>query len=714
MSERSLADILEEHGISPEMLRGPVMSRRTFLTTVGGGIAVLIALPVLGLAAEEATVGRRPRGISRELPKDIAGWLHIDQQGTVTAYAGKVELGQNVRTSLSIIVAEELRLPLAAVHIVLGDTMLTPFDAGTFGSRTTPGTVPPLRQAAAAARELLLTLASEKLSVDRAKLTMANGKVTDPATRRSLGFGEVTKGLELVQSIPAETPVTSPALWRVVGKPALKVDATDVVTGRKRFASDFKRPGMLYAKVLRPPALRATIKSLDTTKAEAMSGVLVCRDGDFVAIAAPSEAVAEQAVGAVKVEWNRTPQVSEKELLEHLRKTAAPPAGGGTNAGSVAAAMAEADFKLNQTYTVSYIAHAAIEPRSGIAEFDGNGLTVWAATQSPFGVRSELARILGMPEGEIRVIGLDTGCGFGGKTRGHAALEAGRIAKLLKKTVRVAWTREEEMTGTHFRPAGIIDISSGVTKGGALTAWEYHNYNSGPAGLGTPYNVPNQKVSFHPCDGPLPGGAYRALAAPANFFARESHMDELAHAVNMDPVLFRLNNATDPRLRAVIKTAAQRFNWRGKPASGHGFGIAAGTEKGGYVATCVEVSVDSRGQVSVVRLLSAYECGAVINPLHVSNQVEGGATMALGAALFEAIHFENGTILNPTFVDYRVPRFSDIPKTEAVLLDRKDLASAGAGEAPCCAVGAAIGNAIFNATGVRLRALPLVPNGMPK
>jgi isoquinoline 1-oxidoreductase len=632
----------------------------------------------------------------------------------VTAYAGKVEFGQNVRTMLAMVVAEELGLQPAQVHVVLADTMLTPFDMGTFGSRSTPATVPPLRQAAAAARELLLTLGAEKLTVDRAKLTVADGKVTDPATHRSLGFGELTKGEELVQSIPADTPVIPPAQWRVEGKPALKVDAADVVTGSKKFASDFKRPGMLYAKVIRPPALPgigATIKSADTSKAEAISGVLVCRDGDFLAVAAPSETIAEQAAAAVKVEWDHTPQVSEKELLDHLRKTAGPPP---ASTGALAAAMAEADVKLSETYTVSYVAHAAIEPRSGVAEFDGDNLTVWCATQSPFGVRSELARMFGMPETRIRVIALDTGCGFGGKTRGHAGLEAARIARMLKKPVRVAWTRQEEMTGTHFRPAGIIDISSGVQKDGALIAWEHHNYNSGPSGLGTPYHVPNQTVAFHPCDGPLPIGAYRALAAPVNFWARESHMDELAHALGMDPVEFRLKNATDPRLRAVIKAAAQRFGWRAKPAPGHGFGIAAGTEKGGYIATCVEIAVDSRGQVSVLRLVSAFECGAVINPLHLANQIEGGATMALGAALFEAIHFKDGAVLNSTFSDYRLPRFSDTPKIEAVILDRKDLPSAGAGEAQTCSVGGALANAIFNATGVRLRALPLVPGGMPK
>jgi isoquinoline 1-oxidoreductase len=713
MSERTLAEILEDHGISPEMLTGPVMSRRAFLGVLGGGIAVLVASPLLSRAGAQPAVGRRPRPVTRELPHDIAGWLHIDEQGAVTAYAGKVELGQNVRTSLTQVVAEELGLKPEAVHMVLGDTALTPFDMGTFGSRTTPYTVPPLRQAAAAARELLLGLAAEQLRVDRARLTVANGKVTDRASGRSVGFGELTKGRELVEVIPVGVAPIPPAQWKVVGKPVRKLDAADVVTGRKRYASDFKRPGMLYGKVLRPAALKTTLKSADTSQAEAMPGVVVCREGGFVGVAAPTEAAAEKALGTIRAEWDHTPQISPEELLDHLRKTAGEPSGGEPQ-GSVAAGMAQADITLEQTYTVAYVAHAAIEPRSAVAEWEAGNLTVWTATQSPFGVRSSLAQTFGIPEARIRVIGLDTGIGYGGKTPGQAALEAARMAKALGKPVRVAWTREEEMSWPHFRPAGIIDIRSGAKKDGALLAWEYHNYNSGPSALHTPYEVPNQVHGFHSCDGPLPQGAYRALAAPVNFFARETHMDELAHALSMDPVAFRLKNASDARLRAVIKAAAQRFGWRANPQPGHGFGIACGTEKGSYTATCAEVAVDARGAVAVKRILTAFECGAIINPLHLRNQVEGGAAMALGAALFEALEFRDGRILNPTFAQYRVPRFSDMPKIEAVLLDRKDLPSVGGGETPCCAVGAAVGNAILNATGVRLRSLPLVPNGMPK
>lgn len=286
--------------------------------------------------------------------------------------------------------------------------------------------------------------------------------------------------------------------------------------------------------------------------------------------------------------------------------------------------------------------------------------------------------------------------------------------KAAKRPVKLVWTREEEFTWAYFRPAGVIEVRSGARKDGALTAWEFHNYNSGGSAIRTPYDAPNQIIEAHSSRSPLRQGSYRALASTANVFARETHMDELAHAAGMDPLEFRLKNLKDARLRAVFEAAAQAFGWgKTKPAPGRGCGIGGGTEKGSYVATCAEVEVDrASGRVKVLRAVSAFECGAVVNPDHLKSQVEGCMMMGLGGALFEAIEFEGGKILNPHFADYRVPRFSDAPEVEVVLLDRKDLPSAGAGETPIVGIAPAVGNAIFAATGVRLRSLPLAPNGV--
>jgi isoquinoline 1-oxidoreductase len=312
------------------------------------------------------------------------------------------------------------------------------------------------------------------------------------------------------------------------------------------------------------------------------------------------------------------------------------------------------------------------------------------------------------------VIVPDTGSGYGGKHTGEAAIEAARLAKAAGAPVKVTWSREEELTWAYFRPAGVIEVSSGVTGDGAITAWEFHNYNSGGAGIRTPYEIPHQRIVFHPARSPLRQGSYRGLAATANHFAREVHMDELARSVKMDPLELRFKNLKDERLRAVFDAAAKAFGWgKGDRTPGRGVGIAGGVEKGGYVATCAEVSVDrASGDVKVVRVVTAFECGAVVNPDGLKNQIEGALIQGLGGALFEAVEFENGRILNPKLSSYRVPRFGDVPALETVVLDRKDLPSAGAGETPIVALAPAIGNAIYDATGVRLRSLPLVPDGL--
>jgi isoquinoline 1-oxidoreductase len=336
---------------------------------------------------------------------------------------------------------------------------------------------------------------------------------------------------------------------------------------------------------------------------------------------------------------------------------------------------------------------------------------VWTGTQRPFGVRSELAEAFHIPEERVRVIVPDTGAGYGGKHTGDAAIETARLAQAAGKSVKLVWTREEEFTWAYFRPAGVIDISSGVRNDGTITAWEFHNYNSGSSGIQHRYDIPNNKIVFHQSKSPLRQGSYRGLAATANHFAREVHMDELAHAVKMDPLEFRLKNLKDERLKAVLVAAAKSFGWGKAKTADRGFGISGGFEKGSYVATCAEIAVARpSGKVKISRVVTAFECGAIVNPDQLKNQVEGSVVMAIGGAMFEAIDFDNGKIVNGRFSRYRVPRFSDLPIIETVLVDRKDLPSAGAGETPIVGLAPAVGNAIFDATGIRLRSLPMTPN----
>jgi isoquinoline 1-oxidoreductase len=691
--------------------------RRDFLKVVGGGIVVCLVGEAF---AQQPGRGRGRGSGGNNVPQELSARLHISEKGEVTVYTGKVEVGQGSRTSLTQVVAEELRLPVAAIRLVMGDTELTPNDGGTSGSGTTPRTAPQLRRAAAAARELLLDLAAEEAKVERASLVVADGKVTHPPSKRSFTFGELTKGKKLTKKIAADVPETPPSEWKITGTPVPKVDAQALVTGKHKYSSDISRPGMLHGKVLRPATLKANLESINLKDAEAMPGVTVVRDGPFIGVAAASEYQAEQALAAIHAEWKSPPQISDTDLFESLKKPGGERGrgfGGGRgnqNRGSIDEGLAAADHKLQASYTIAYIAHAPMEPRAAVAEWQDGKLTVWTGTQQPMNVRNQLAGAFSIPQERVRVIVPDTGSGYGGKHTGEAALEAARLAKAAGKPVKLVWTRAEEFTWAYFRPAGVIEVNAGVRKDGTITAWDFHNYNSGFSAIQPPYDIRNQRCVLHSSSSPLRQGSYRALAATANHFARESHVDGLAHAVAIDPLEFRLKNLKDARLRAVLELAANQFGWgKPKPALMQGFGIAGGWEKESYVATCAEVTVDrSSGKVQVMRLVTAFECGTIVNPDNLKNQVEGAVVMGLGGALFEAIRFADGKILNGSFSRYRVPRFSDIPIVETVLLDRKDLPSAGAGETPIVAVAPAIGNAIFQATGNRLRSLPMVPNGL--
>jgi CO/xanthine dehydrogenase Mo-binding subunit len=702
-----------------ELFEGPAyrfsFNRRQFLKAFSGGIALIVPMSNLVANALQQEQGESGRNRSNErVPDDIGAWIHIDESGTVSAFTGKVEIGQNIRTSLAQAVADELHVPITTVRLVMADTDLTPFDLGTFGSLSTPRMAPQLRKAAAAARETLIALAAEQWKVAPAEVRIVNARFVNHDASKSLTLAEVAKGQKLVKTIPPDVAITPVGDWSIAGTSVPKVNGRDFVSGKHQYTSDMKREGMLYGRIVRPSALEATLVSSDTKAAEAMPGIVVVRDGDFIGVAAPDLETAMRAEKVIAVHWQAPGQPGNDELFDYLKKnTTASRGGGGRPVGSIADGMAAADKKLSQTYTVAYIAHAPLEPRAALAEWTDGKLTVWTGTQRPFGVRSELAEAFRIPEEKVRVIVPDTGSGYGGKHTGECAIEAARLARASGKPVKLVWTREEEFNWAYFRPAGVIEVSTGVKNDGTVTAWEFHNYNSGGSGIQVKYDFPNQNIQFHNSKSPLRQGSYRGLAATANHFAREVHMDELAHLVNMDPVEFRLKNIKDERLKAVLQAAANAFGWGRKKTEGRGYGIACGFEKGSYIATAAEVSVDAKtGRVKIERVVESFECGAIVNKLHLQNQVEGAVVQAIGGALFENIQFKNGQILNGKFSKYRLPRFSDVPKIEIVLLDRKDLPSAGAGETPIVGLAPAVGNAIFDATGVRVRSMPLAAEGV--
>lgn len=680
------------------------LSRRAFVQVVGAGLLVTSAG---GISFAQRRSGQIAPGVSR---------FRIDADGTVTVYTGKVEVGQGSRTQIGQAAAEELHVPLDHVALVMGDTDQVPDDGGTYGSQTTPRTIPTVRNAAAAARELLVELACEHWGVSSDGATVSDGVIQHSSGKR-MTLAELVAAATDVNSALAraeggDAALTPPESWTVLGTPVLKTGSRDVVTGAHMYPSDIRRPGMVYGKVLRPPSYRATLISIDMKAVDGMDGVQTVRDGDFVGLTAPTSFAAQRALEtlAKTAQWETVSHPSSATLFEYLKQNTQDGSGRSRAReqvdGDVDSAFADAKQTLRGSYGVSYIQHAPLEPRAAVAEWEDGKLTVWTGTQVPFGVRDELAEAFSISEEKVRVMQPDCGGGFGGKHRGDAAVEAARLAKAVGKPVSLVWTREEEFTWAYFRPAGVLEVAAAIDGDGTVTAWDFTNYNSGSSGLECPYAFPNQRIRFQPCDSPLREGSYRALAAPANNFAREAFIDRIAVATGEDPVAFRMRYLREERLKNVLNAAAESFGWINRDVKA--CGIACGTEKGSYVATCAEVAVDTAAKkIDVKRVCVAFECGAIQNPKNLRAQVEGCIVMGLGGALSEAIEFENGAILNPRFKDYAVPRFKDVPPIDVVLLNRPDLPSVGAGETPMIAIAPAIANALFAATGTPPEMLPL-------
>ncbi|HEX5104056.1 MAG TPA: molybdopterin cofactor-binding domain-containing protein, partial [Pirellulaceae bacterium] len=394
--------------------------RRDFLRVVGGGIVICLLVPAEANAQQRGT-GRRGFG-GASGPQEIGGWLHIAEDGQVTVFTGKVEVGQNIRTSLTQAVADELRLPTGAIKLVMADTRLCPPDAGTFGSRTTPDMAARLRRAASAAREMLLDLAAEQAQADRGTLDVSEGKIVNPATKVEYTYGELTKGQKITKTLAADVATTPVPKWQVGGTSVPKVGGRAIVTGKHQYASDVRLPGMLHGKVLRPPTLNAKLVTVDLSAAKALPDVVTVRDGDFVGVAAPTAYKAEQALAAIKAEWSSQPEPSDKMLFEDLKRSGSGASAGvgrfgqgGDSRGSIERGLAAAGHQLQATYTIAYIAHAPLEPRAAVAQWDGGQLTVWTGTQRPFGIQSDVARAFGLANEAMRVIVPDTGSAYGGK-----------------------------------------------------------------------------------------------------------------------------------------------------------------------------------------------------------------------------------------------------------------------------------------------------------
>lgn len=688
------------------------LRRRDFVRLLGGGIIVLFSADLSELLGQEA----RTRGY----PADFNAYLRIAADGRVTVYSGKIEMGQGVVTSLAQMAADELNVSLDSIDMVMGDTALCPFDAGTYGSMSTRFFGPALRAAAAEAKAVLLLLASERLKASPDALRVENGVVSlvsDRAVR--VTFGQLADGQKIVRKLDGKAVTKSVAEFRVMGKPEKRRDARAKVTGKALYAGDVRLPGMLYAKVLRPPAHGATLKSVDTSAAAGMPGVVVVNEGGLVAVLHADPEVAEKALGAVKAEFEvPQPPFDDETVFAHLVAS-----GGGGEEREKKGDLAEGEKKsvslLEGEYLNGYGAHASIETHTALARFEDGTMTVWASTQTPFPNQQAIAQALGLATERVRVITPFVGGGFGGKSGGGLqAIEAARLAKATGKPVQVCWSRAEEFFLDAFRPAAVVKIRSGVDGDGKICLWDYQVWAAGSRGAEQFYDVANNLMRTYGrwgSDTPkmhlFATGPWRAPGANINVFARESQVDAMAAKAKVDPLEFRLRNTSDKRMRGVLEAAAARFGWKkASSPSGRGVGVACGIDAGTYVALMAEVKVDvATGKVKVARITCAQDMGVVINPDGAKMQMEGCVMMGLGYTLSEEVRFRGGEILTRNFDTYELPRFSGMPELDTVLVKNDELTPQGGGEPALVPVGAVVANAIFDATGARLYRMPMTP-----
>jgi nicotinate dehydrogenase subunit B len=576
-----------------------------------------------------------------------------------------------------------------------------------------------LRQAGAEARSVLMDLASKKLKTPMKKLAVENGIIWDMRNKgKRISYAELVQGKRIERRVTQPVAVKKPSEFKFMGKSMIRRDSMDKVTGKAKFSGDIRVPGMIYAKILRPPAHGAKLSQVDVSEAKQVEGVKIIQDGDLIAALHPHPDAAAAALKKIKATYLKPESgLNENTIFDHLLKVAPsgePIAGG----GDLKTGEQQATGIIDETYLDGYVAHAPMEPHAAIAAIEGDRITVWSSSQTPFPAKKEVTEALGIQADRVRIISPFVGGGFGGKSRNLQVVEAARLAKLSGKPVQVAWSREEEFFYDSFRPAAVVKIRSGLDEKGMISFWDYHVYFAGQRGADQFYNIPNHSTQVHgagwagsPGSHPFATGAWRAPGNNTNTFARESQIDIMAAKVRMDPVAFRLRHLADGKMRRMMEAAADKFGWKEAIApSGRGFGVACGIDAGTYVVTMAEVAVDKKtGNVQVKRVLCTQDMGLAVNPEGAAIQMEGCVTMGLGYALSETIHFKGGEILDTNFDTYNIPRFSWLPRIETLILDNRESPPQGGGEPAIVTMGGVLANAIYDAVGVRMRRMPMTP-----
>lgn len=731
-------------------------SRRSALKA-GGALAVSFALqapPEAHAAPGQAAPGGAGDGRPLD-PREVDSCLEIKADGTIAVYTSKVDVGTGMRVAMAQMVAEELGVAAGRVSVIDGDTARCPNHGGTGGSTGLTRGGASVRQAAATARQALLALAAPRLKRQVSELTIAAGEVRPVAGGRGLGIGRLIGGRRLALPVDPKAPLTPPSQYAVVGTSPARPDLQAKCTGQYTFIQDFQVPDMLHARVVRPPALRAALVSVDDASIAHIPGVRIVRIESFLAVVASDEWAAVRAARELKATWTDWHGLPGHDNLERYlregaiereqtivdRGPAGPPGG-----HELESALAAAPRTLAATYFWPCQSHASLGPSCAVADVRDDSATIWTSSQVVYGLRGTLSRVFGLTPEKVRVVFVEGSGSYGTNGADHAAADAVLISKTIGRPVRVQWSRQDEHGWDPKGPQQLLDLRAGVDSDGRILAWDTEMWipanrrgarillaaeaagipqdnGRDAAGIfenGDPsYLADRVRVRAHWMrDTPLNPSNLRAPGKPANVFAVEGLIDEIAAAIGMDALAYRLGRSTDPRARAVLTQAAAAFGWLARPSPGPprreggvavGRGIAYTRYKGAenYVAMCMEAAVDtSSGRITVRRVVCAHDCGLVVNPDALRNQIEGAIVQTLSRALHEEVQFDASRVTSVDWASYPILTLAETPAIEVILVERPEEPLWGAGEAAAVPVAAALANAVFDATGVRLRRAP--------
>ena len=682
-------------------------SRRRFIKNLGGGVVVVFCLGEMSFSSLFAQDGKPIEEL------DFNAYLRVKEDGRVDCFTGKIEMGQGIITSLAQVVAEELEVSIYDVDMIMGDTELCPYDAGTWGSLTTRFIDPVLRAAAAEAREVLLDLAAEHFDLNKTSLQVEEGVVSDKNdSSKKITYAELTKGKKIVRSLTKKPEIKKAKDFKLIGKPIKSLDAEAKVTGKAKYSGDILLPGMVHATIIRPEVFGSKKVKVDASKLSDFAGVELVEKGDLVAVVHSDPEVSNRAANSVQVTWDApVAKVNQETIFQYLEDTIQDNKVF-EKEGSLQAGKEVSTNYREATYQDGYKAHASIETHVATCYFEGDKVTIWASTQSPFGTRASVAKALEMPLEKVHIKQIFLGGGFGGKSNSQQSVEAATIAKLCGKPVQLVWSRKEEFMYDNFRTAAVVKVAGGADSKGKLKVWDFDIYCAGTRGTELFYAIPNKRIRFFNQSGvhPFGTGAWRAPGNNTTTFARESHIDVVSHAAGINPLDFRLNNLENKDMIETLQLAAKTFGYNKEKKPGVGYGIALGQDAGTLVAMIAEVFVDKEtGVVQPIRVVCAQDMGQVVNPHGATLQTEGGITMGIGYALYEEIEFNGGEMNTTNFNRYEITRFSKTPKIECVFIDKMDAKPQGGGEPAIICVGAAIANAVFDACGARVNRMPVTP-----